>query len=264
MTENLIQPPTALIADDEPLLRESLQRLLAQMWPALKVVAVVRNGRAAVESFEALRPDICFLDVHMPGLSGIEAARFIGRRAHVVFVTAYDQYAVQAFDQGALDYLVKPVELVRLKDTVTRLKERLNVAQQLPDTAELLDQLAARIYKQPASAHTRWLRVSVGQALRVVSVDEVDFIRAEDKYTLIAWHDQAGTACEGLVRTPLKELLTQLDPEQFVQVHRAIVVNLHAISQVLRGQNETASIFLKHRSDVLAVSRTFVHRFRMM
>ena len=244
MTENLIQPPTALIADDEPLLRESLQRLLAQMWPALKVVAVVRNGRAAVESFEALRPDICFLDVHMPGLSGIEAARFIGRRAHVVFVTAYDQYAVQAFDQGALDYLVKPVELVRLKDTVTRLKERLNVAQQLPDTAELLNQLAARIYKQPASAHTRWLRVSVGQALRVVSADEVDFIRAEDKYTLIAWHDQAGKACEGLARTPLKELLTQLDPEQFVQVHRAILVNLHAISQVLRGQNETPKIHL--------------------
>jgi DNA-binding LytR/AlgR family response regulator len=264
MTENVIQLPTALIADDEPLLRESLARLLTQTWPELKVVAIARNGRAAVESFEALRPDICFLDVHMPGLSGIEAARFIGRRAHVVFVTAYDQYAVQAFDQGALDYLVKPVELARLKDTVTRLKERLNVARQIPDTAQLLDQLSARIYKQPTPAHTRWLRVAVGQALRMVSTDEVDFIRAEDKYTLIAWHDQSGKLGEGLVRTPLKELLTQLDPEQFVQVHRAIVVNLHAISQVLRGQNETASIHLKHRSDVLAVSRTFVHQFRMM
>jgi DNA-binding LytR/AlgR family response regulator len=264
MAENINQPPTALIADDEPLLRESLARLLTQTWPELKVVAIARNGRAAVESFEALRPDICFLDVHMPGLSGIEAARFIGRRAHVVFVTAYDQYAVQAFDQGALDYLVKPVELARLKDTVARLKERLNVARQIPDTALLLDQLSARIYQQPPPSHTRWLRVAVGQALRMVSADEVDFIRAEDKYTLIAWHDQTGKLGEGLVRTPLKELLAQLDPEQFVQVHRAIVVNLHAISQVLRGQNETASIHLKHRSDVLAVSRTFLHQFRMM
>ncbi len=254
MTENLNQQPTALIADDEPLLRESLQRLLAQMWPELNVVAVVRNGRAAVESFEALRPDVCFLDVHMPGLSGIEAARFIGRRAHVVFVTAYDQYAVQAFDQGALDYLVKPVELARLKDTVVRLKDRLNIAQHAPDTADLLEKLAARIYKQPATAYVRWLRVSVGQALRVVSTDEVDFIRAEDKYTLVAWHGQAGELNEGLVRTPLKELLAQLDPEQFVQAHRAIVVNLRAISQVLRGENETATIHLKKSAPMFSPS----------
>lgn len=205
-----------------------------------------------------------WLAAHSRDTAGVRAARFIGRRAHVVFVTAYDQYAVQAFEQAALDYLVKPVELARLKDTVARLKERLNVARQIPDTAQLLDQVCARIYKQPAPVHTRWLRVSVGHALRMVSTDEVDFIRAEDKYTLIAWHDQAGKLGEGLVRMPLKELLAQLDPEQFVQVHRAIVVNLHAISQVLRGQNETASIYLKHRSDVLAVSRTFVHQFRMM
>jgi DNA-binding LytR/AlgR family response regulator len=264
VTENLNQLPTALIADDEPLLRESLQRLLTQMWPELKVVAVARNGRAAVESFEALRPEICFLDVHMPGLSGIEAARFIGRRAHIVFVTAYDQYAVQAFDQGALDYLVKPVEIARLRDTVARLKERLNVAQHASDTAELLEKLSARIYKQPAPVYVRWLRVSAGQALRVVSTDEVDFIRAEDKYTLIAWHGQAGELNEGLVRTPLKELLAQLDPEQFVQAHRAIVVNLRAICQVLRGENETATIHLKNRNDVLAVSRTFLHQFKMM
>lgn len=256
--------PTALIADDEPLLRESLVRLLDQLWPELTVIGVARNGRAAVESFEALRPDVCFLDVHMPGLSGIEAARFIGRRAHVVFVTAYDQYAVQAFDQGALDYLVKPVELSRLKDTVARLKERLNGARQIPDTAQLLDQLSARIYKQPVPAHTRWLRVAAGQTLRMVSTDEVDFIRAEDKYTLIAWHGQAGELNEGLVRTPLKELLAQLDPEQFVQAHRAIVVNLGAVSQVLRGENETATIHLKNRKDVLAVSRTFLHQFKMM
>ena len=255
---------TALIADDEPLLRESLARLLAQTWPELEVVALARNGRAAVESFEAQRPDICFLDVHMPGLSGIEAARFIGRRAHVVFVTAYDQYAVQAFDQGALDYLVKPVELARLMDTVARLKERLRATPDIPDTAALLDQLAARVFKNPAATSLRWLRVSVGQALRLVSADEIDFLRSEDKYTLVAWHDTAGQPAEGLIRTPLKELIHQLDAEQFVQVHRSVVVNLRAIKQVLRGHNETANIHLKHRGEILPVSRTFLHHFRMM
>lgn len=258
---------TALIADDEPLLRESLTRLLAQTWPELEVIASARNGRTAVESFEALRPDICFLDVHMPGLSGIEAARFIGRRSHVVFVTAFDQYAVQAFDQGALDYLVKPVELARLMDTVARLKDRLRARPEIPDTEALLDQLAARVYKNSTTAlqpGLRWLRVSVGQALRLVSADEVDFLRSEDKYTLVAWHDQAGQLAEGLVRTPLKELINQLDGEQFVQVHRSVVVNLRAIKQVLRGQNETANIHLKFRTEVLPVSRTFLHHFRMM
>ena len=258
------QLPTALIADDEPLLRESLKRLLAQLWPDLNIIAEVRNGRDAVESFESLRPDICFLDVHMPGLSGIEAARFIGRRAHVVFVTAYNQYAVQAFDQGALDYLVKPVELARLRDTVIRLKSRLSTSQQAPDTEALLNQLSARIFNSAPPIHTRWLRVAVGQSLRMVSADEVDFLRSEDKYTLVAWHDQTGMLHEGLVRTTLKEIITQLDPEQFLQVHRAVVVNLRAISHVLRGQNETANIHLKFRKDVLPVSRTFLHHFKMM
>jgi len=131
--------PTALIADDEPLLRRSLTRLLAQAWPELDVVAQARNGREAVDRFEALQPDICFLDVHMPGLSGVEAARFIGRRAHLVFVTAHDQYAVQAFEHGALDYLVKPVEPARLADTVARLQERLLAAQPAPNTDALLE-----------------------------------------------------------------------------------------------------------------------------
>jgi len=256
--------PTALIADDEPLLRESLVRLLAQTWPGLTVVAVVRNGRAAVESFEALHPDICFLDVHMPGLSGIEAARFIGRRAHIVFVTAYSQYAVQAFDQGALDYLVKPVELPRLLDTVARLKTRLAASQKIPDTDAFLNQLAQRIYQQPAATHMRWLRVAVGQTLRMVSVDEVDFIRAEDKYTTVAWHEKNGQLMAGLVRITLKEFIAQLDCDQFLQVHRTTIVNLHSIREVRRNQNETASIYLKHREDVLAVSRTFLHHFKLM
>ena len=256
--------PTALIADDEPLLRKSLTRQLAQAWPELEVVIQARNGREAVDRFELQKPDICFLDVHMPGLSGVEAARFIGRRAHLVFVTAFDQYAVEAFEHGALDYLVKPVELARLADTVTRLQERLRAAQPLPDTAGLLEQLTAHLQKKAAPASLRWIRASVGQALRLISVDEIDFLRSDEKYTLIAWRGDGGKPGEALIRTPLKELLAQLDAAHFVQVHRSVVVNLRAISHVTRGENETADIHMKGRADVLPVSRTYLHLFRQM
>jgi DNA-binding LytR/AlgR family response regulator len=255
--------PTALIADDEPLLRKSLTRLLAQAWPELDVVAQARNGREAVEQFELLQPDICFLDVHMPGLSGVEAARRIGRRAHLVFVTADDQYAVQAFEQGALDYLVKPLEAQRLADSVGRLQERLRVALPRPDADALLAQLAARLQQRSAPEPLRWIRATVGQALRLIAVDEIDFLRSDEKYTLIAWRGD-GKPGEALIRTPLKELVAQLDAAQFVQVHRAVVVNLRAISHVTRGLNETADVHLKGRAEVLPVSRTYLHQFRQM
>jgi len=264
--------PTALIADDEPLLRRSLVRLLAQAWPELEVVAQARNGREAVDRFEALQPDVCFLDVHMPGLSGVEAARFIDRRAHLVFVTAYDQYAVQAFEHGALDYLVKPVEAARLADTVARLKDRLRGAQPVPDTEALLDELVVRLQKKAVPESLRWIRASVGQALRLIAVDEIDFLRSDEKYTRIAWRGDADASAgvnpgkhgEALVRTPLKDLAAQLDSAQFVQVHRSVVVNLRAISHVTRGENETAHIHLKGRAEVLPVSRSYLHHFRQM
>ena len=255
---------TALIADDEPLLRKGLARMLEQAWPQLNVVVQARNGREAVEQFEARQPDICFLDVHMPGLSGVEAARFIGRRVHLVFVTAYDRYAVQAFEHGAVDYLVKPVEPVRLADTVARLQERLRAALPVRDHEALLEQLEARLRRKDAPAALRWLRVSVGQSLRMVSVDEIDFLRSDEKYTLVAWRADDGRTHEGLIRTPLKELLAQLDGSCFAQVHRSVVVNLHAISHVTRGDNETADIHLKGRTDVLPVSRSYLHLFRQM
>ncbi len=256
--------PTALIADDEPLLREALTRLLGQAWPELNVIAQARNGREAVERFEAETPDICFLDVHMPGPSGVEAGRLIGRRAHLVFVTAYDQYAVQAFQQGAIDYLVKPVEPARLADTVARLQERLRAARPAPDSEGLLEQLEARLRKGEPAAPLRWFRVSAGKSIRLVSVDEIDFLRSDEKYTLIAWRGPGGEASEGLIRTPLKELMPQLDPAQFVQTHRSVVVNLRAVSHVTRGLNETGNVHLKDRDDVLPVSRTFLHHFRQM
>ena len=256
--------PTALIADDEPLLREALVRMLANAWPDLQIVAQARNGREAVEDFDAQQPDVCFLDVHMPGLSGVEAARHIGRRAHLVFVTAYDQYAVQAFAQGALDYLVKPVEPARLADTVSRLQQRLSAAQPALNTEELLQQLAARLQQEVSPAPLRWLRATVGQSLRLIAVDEIDFLRSDEKYTLIAWRGEEGQPGEALIRTPLKELVSQLDPSQFAQVHRSVVVNLRAISHVKRGLNETADIHLKGRNEVLPVSRSYLHLFRQM
>lgn len=284
--------PTALIADDEPLLRESLARLLGIAWPELLIVAYARNGREAVEKFEQCRPDICFLDVHMPGISGVEAARRIGRRAHLVFVTAFDRYAVQAFEHGALDYLMKPVESARLADTVARLQERLRSPQRA-DMDALLEQLAAHLQKKlgtavthdawptPTAGHAgtlprdtaaagtvtaplRWIRASVGPTLRLIAVDDIDYLRSDEKYTRIAWHDDSGKPADALVRTPLRELLVQLDASQFAQVHRSVVVNLRAIREVTRRDNETADIHLKHRPERLPVSRSYLHLFRQM
>jgi DNA-binding LytR/AlgR family response regulator len=259
-----LERPTALIADDEPLLREELARLLAHAWPELDVVAQARNGREAIERFEALRPDVCFLDVQMPGATGVEAARQIGRRAHVVFVTAYDQYAVQAFAQGVLDYLVKPVESERLAETVARLKERMRGAQPAVDAEALLRDLAVQLKRGSTPETLRWIRASVGQTVRLIAIDDVDFLRSEEKYTLIAWRDDARQAREAVVRTPLKELVAQLDATQFAQVHRSVVVNLRSVAHVTRGANETAELHLKGRDDVLPVSRTYLHLFRQM
>jgi len=259
--------PTALIADDEPLLREAFARQLAQAWPELEIVAEARNGREAVKLFEAKQPDVCFLDVQMPGITGVEAARAIGRRAHLVFVTAYDHYAVQAFAQGVLDYLVKPVELARLAETVARLKERLHAAQPATNTDTLLQQLTEQLAKLQGVAGAeplRWIRAQVGHTLRLISTDDIVFLRADSKYTLVAWRGDDGEPAEALVRTPLKELATQLDPAQFVQVHRSAIVNLRAVDHVRRGDNETADIYLKGRAEVLPVSRNFLHLFKQM
>jgi DNA-binding LytR/AlgR family response regulator len=258
---------TALIADDEPLLRDALRRQLALVWPELDIVAEARNGREAVRLFDERHPDICFLDVHMPGLSGVDAANHIGRRAHLVFVTAYDHYAVQAFAQGALDYLLKPVEQARLAETVSRLRERLQSSRPAINTEQLLRQLTEQLANLQSSGGKtetlRWIRAQAGKTLRLIAIDDVDYLRSDAKYTIVAWRD-GGKAAEAVVRTPLKDLLEQLDPDQFAQVHRSVVVNLRAISHVKRHDNETAEIHLKGRNDLLPVSRNYVHLFRQM
>lgn len=268
--------PTALIADDEPLLRDSLQRSLALLWPELRVVAQARNGREAVEMFELHRPDIAFLDVHMPGVNGMEAARQIARQAQVVFVTAFEEYALQAFERGAIDYLVKPVDEARLADTIGRLKERLGGRPGLgaahPAALEaVIDELSRRMARAPAlsvpaggalAADTgplQWIRASVGSTLKLIPVDEILFLRSDEKYTLVVTAEG-----ESLIRTPIRELIERLDPQRFVQVHRSVVVNLHAISHVTRGPNETADLHLKARPEVLPVSRSYLHLFRQM
>ena len=258
---------TAMIADDEPLLRDELRRQLGIVWPELEIVAEARNGREAVKLFDERHPDICFLDVHMPGLSGVDAANHIGRRAHLVFVTAYDHYAVQAFAQGALDYLLKPVEQARLTETVNRLQERLQSSRPAINTEQLLQQLSeqlAALRSGGGKAETlRWIRAQAGKTVRLIAIGDVDFLRSDAKYTSVAWRD-GGKPAEAVVRTPLKELLGQLDAEQFAQVHRSVVVNLRAVSHVIRHDNETAEIHIRGRVDVLPVSRNYLHLFRQM
>ena len=254
---------TALIADDEPLLRDELAAMLAREWPELRVVAQARNGREAVELFEAHQPAICFLDVHMPGMTGIEAAQRIGSRAHLVFVTAFEQYALQAFEQGAHDYVVKPVDAGRLATTVARLKERVRTSAPSAVSEELLRELSARLRGEAGGAPLRWIRASSRGALRMIPVDDIDFLRSDEKYTLVAWRDE-GQPAEALISTPLKALVPQLDPSQFVQIHRSVVVNLRSVRQVVRGENETATVHLRDRGELLPVSRSYLHVFRQM
>jgi DNA-binding LytR/AlgR family response regulator len=192
-------------------------------------------------------------------LNGLEAARAIGGRAHLVFVTAYEQYAVQAFEQGALDYLVKPFEEARLADTVRRLKDR--VAQPPSDVlGPALDRLAEELRSRgPARSHLQWIKASVGNSVRLIPVGQVVYLRSDEKYTLVAW--EGG---EALIRKTIRELADELDPEAFAQVHRSVIVNLHHVAQVVRGTNETADVHLKGRNEVMPVSRSYLHLFRQM
>jgi len=258
--------PTALIADDEPLLRERLRAHLTRLWPELQIVGEARNGREAIEMFDELAPQIVFLDVQMPGLSGIEAARAVARRSQIVFVTAHAKYAVEAFEHGAIDYLVKPFDEARLADTVQRLRERLQrPAADAAASAGLdavLDRLADELRQRGAgerTAYLQWIRASVGTSVRLIPVEQIAFMRADEKYTLVVW--QGG---EALIRKTIRELADELDPQRFAQIHRSVIVNLHEVAQVHRGLNETAEVHLKGRTDVLPVSRSYVHVFRQM
>jgi DNA-binding LytR/AlgR family response regulator len=254
---------TALIADDEPLLRQRLASHLSLAWPELRIVAEARNGREAVELFDTHEPQMVFLDVHMPGQSGIDAARSMVGRTLIVFVTAYEQYAVQAFEQGAVDYLVKPFDETRLAQTVARLKERLQPPGNAPGTApleDLLDRLAAEVRSRgSAQRHLQWIKASVGSTVRLIPVEQLHYLRSDEKYTLVVW--DGGQA---LIRKTIRELADELDPERFAQIHRSVIVNLARVTHVTRGLNENADVHLNGRTETLPVSRSFLHLFRQM
>ncbi len=245
--------PTALIAEDEPMLAAQLRARLAEAWPELGIVGHAVNGDEALLLARTHRPDIAFLDIRMPGSNGLDVARALCGSAHVVFVTAYDEYAVAAFEEGAVDYLLKPVAADRLAKVVARLKARLRAAPM--DLGALLAKLAA----QDAPATLRWVRASLGNAMTMIAVDDVLYFQSEDKYTKVVTHDG-----EGLIKKPIKELYEELDTEAFWQIHRATIVNLNAIARVERDWRDQPVIHLKSRPETLTVSRTFAHRFKAM
>jgi len=243
-----------LVAEDEPLMRERLLDMLAGAWPEARVVLAAENGNDAWDGFLEYEPQVAFLDIRMPGLSGLEVAQRIGKLAHVVFVTAYDQYAIDAFDAGAVDYLLKPVEAERLDKAVARIRDKLSARP--ADLGDLLGHLAAALPGM-RQQRTRWLKASVGRQIRVIDVDEVLFFQSDTKYTRVVL-----PGYEALVRTPLKDLLSGLDPERFWQIHRGTVVNATAIAAAERIDAERMQVLVRGCDEKLTVSRTFAHLFR--
>jgi DNA-binding LytR/AlgR family response regulator len=244
--------PTAIIADDEPRLATDLADRLRLIWPQLDIVAVVGNGIAAADTIAEHRPTYAFLDIRMPGMDGVQVARVAGQ-TRIVFVTAHDEYAVSAFEAAAADYLLKPVSDARLRHCVARLQQQ--------QQAGLLDvnALRALLARPAANARLDWLTVRLADTTRLVAVNEVLYFRASDKYT------EAVTATERhLVRTPLKELQQRLNPQQFAQVHRSIIVNLASVERIERDVLGRSQIHLRSHADVLPLSRSFAERFRQM
>ncbi len=248
---------TALIAEDEPLMRERLLGALKEAWPELQIQGVAKNGIEAIKLWNTHRPDVLFLDIRMPGKTGLEVAAEVGDAAHIVFITAYDEYAVEAFKNGAVDYLLKPVDVERLTAAVARVKKRL--ATQPQDMTALLAQLLNQAHK-PADnkpAKLKWIRASLGNQTRLINVDEVLFFQSDTKYTRIVLKDT-----EALMRSPLKELVEGLDEEIFWQVHRGVVVNANAIDRAVREAPEKLIIYLKGHKETLPVSRQYYHLFK--
>ena len=251
---------TAVIAEDEPILRAQLKAKLARMWPELRIVADVGDGEAALEAIEAQQPDLACLDIQMPEMTGVEVARCLAAnpavRTHLVFVTAFDQYAVEAFEANAVDYVLKPYTDERLQATVDRLKGRLAM---VPPPSQDLQALVAQIsaHLRPAGQALQWIKASVGNQLRLIAIDDVLFFQSDEKYTLVATRE-----LDTLIRTPIKEILTGLDDNKFWQIHRSTIVNATAIETVTRDFRGQASVKIKGRPENLTVSRPFSHLFK--
>lgn len=247
--------PRALLAEDEPVLREQLAELLVAAWPGLEIVAKAEDGAQAIAALEAHKPDVVFLDIQMPEATGLEVARHASGRCHVVFVTAYDQYAVGAFEQGAVDYVMKPLSGARIAKAVQRVKQRLGEAPARLDG--LLGNLAR---PSPVMGRgLRWINASCGSDLQLITTDEVRYFQSDTKYTRVVAANR-----EGLIRMTIKELVQELDPGMFWQVHRATIVNLYAIERVVRDLGGHVVLRLRDRKETLSVSQPFAHLFRQM
>ena len=254
MTTNL----TAIIADDEQHLASYLHDRLGALWPELSIVGIAKNGLEAMRLVDDESPAIVFLDIRMPGLTGLEVASRLDAKTHVVFVTAYDQYAVEAFDKQAADYLLKPVTDDRLTRTIARLKEKISKAETPGDVAGILKQLAT-VLPVNKNTHLRWIRASVGETVRQIPVDEVFYFQAQDKYVSV--YTKEG---ESLIRTPLAELQAELDPNEFWQIHRSTIVNVNRIAATTRDVMGKTQIKLRDSKAELQVSRAYAHLFKQM
>jgi DNA-binding LytR/AlgR family response regulator len=250
-----LQPLRGVIAEDEAILRAELRETLAQLWPELAIVAEAEDGIGALHALAEHAPDILFLDIQMPGLSGLEVAKQASGKSHVAFVTAYDEYAVAAFEQGAVDYVMKPISAARLATTVTRLKEKMRSA---PANLEgLLRTLADAAGTR--KEYLRWITASQGNELRLITVEEIVYFQADNKYTLVVTAEQ-----ESLIRRPIKELIAELDPQIFWQIHRGTLVNVNSVAGVTRDIGGHLRVRLKERNEALAVSEPYYHLFKQM
>jgi len=248
---------TALIAEDEAPLARDLAARLTAAWPELQILATATNGVEALERINELRPDIVFLDINMPGMTGLQVAQQLERRPHIVFVTAYGEHAIEAFEREAVDYLLKPVQDERLRQTIERLKQRLSAKEPAADLESVLSGLLQRLPNQ--SRYLQWIRAGVGNTIHNISVDDVLYFEAEDKYTRVITRN-----VESLVRVAISELEEQLDPQLFQRVHRATIVNLRAIKSIHKNELGNLELVIDGRPEKLAVSRAHAGAFRQM
>lgn len=249
---------TAIIADDEDLPRKELRRMLAELWPELKIVAEAEHGADALEAIYTHTPDIAFLDIRMPGMSGLDVANAVKGRCHAVFTTAYDNHAIAAFAAGAIDYLLKPIARERLIEAIARLKERLNSKQDAPDVSQLMAELDKRL-RTPAAEKIRWISASVGDTIKMFPVDKILFFSSDEKYTRVVSSED-----EAHVRKPLKEIIEGLDPEVFWQIHRSVVVRADAIARAHRDEMGRVTVELRGCKETLKVSQAYAWRFKPM
>ncbi len=254
-TEHL---PSAVLVEDEPALCDELRDTLATLWPELTVVATAADGHQAIAAIERHRPDIVFLDIQIPGPSGLDVARRIGKTSHIVFVTAYNEHAISAFEKGAVDYILKPMSVDRLALTVHRLRERLG--DPVADMQQLIGLLQTQLKaSQAPSRHLRWVTATVGKSTRFIDIDDVVYFQSDQKYTRVVLADS-----EFLIKKTLKELLAELDPEQFWQTHRSTVVNAFEIAAMEPDFGGRLTMRLRERRELLPVSETFATRYRQL